>query len=209
MRGVLFLIGRRNGAAVRVMQTKLRERDFVENGCLGGLASQYRQQQRLHDQCIDRKHPDQRSPERSPLQTCLIWSGLHTDKYMLLYRVRDRVRFPISTVGGSGVATPAEPSLWRTHAKRKLADNGISHENDRRRALRSCVYGSPHRGTRSRRRGQGGQSRHHAGLEPRHAEGRQDRRRLSHHREQGDDGRQADRRAAASSPTRSKCTRCR
>ena len=37
----------------------------------------------------------------------------------------------------------------------------------------------------ARRGGQGRRSRDHAGLEPRHAEWRQDRRRLPHHREQG------------------------
>lgn len=86
MRGVLLLIGRRNGAAICTMQAKLRERDLVEDGCLGGLASQYRQQERLHDQSTNRKDADQPSPERSSLQTCLIWSGLHADKRMLLYR---------------------------------------------------------------------------------------------------------------------------
>ena len=71
---------------------------------------------------------------------------------------------------------------------------GDSHEGDDRSgflvAVIACLAGS----SGKRRRGQSRRSRHHAGLEPRHAGRRQDRWRLSHHREQGDDGRPADRR---------------
>jgi len=67
VRGMFVLVSRRNRAAIRVMQAKLRERNFVKDGRLGELASHYRQQQRLHDQSIDRDDADQPSPERSQL----------------------------------------------------------------------------------------------------------------------------------------------
>ena len=78
--GVFVLVGRRNRTAIRVMKAKLGERNFVKDGRLGELASRYRQQQRLHNQSIDRDDADQPSPERSPLRTCLIWSGLHAHR---------------------------------------------------------------------------------------------------------------------------------
>ena len=169
MRGVFCLVGRRNRAAVRVMLTKLRERYFVEDGCLGSLASQYRQQQRLHDQRIDRKDADQPSPEWSPLQTCLIWSGLHADKRMLLYRVRDGVKFRRVRKSIRAGLTNAPPNRRRQYsrrlrcgnpgraalvaapAKRKIGRHGIFYEKDPPRAFKPRVYGSSHRCARLRR----------------------------------------------------------
>jgi hypothetical protein len=80
MRGVFFLVGRRNRAAIRVMKAKLGERNFVKDRCLGELASPNRQEQRLHDQSIDRDYADQPSPEWPQFRTCLIWSGLHAHR---------------------------------------------------------------------------------------------------------------------------------
>jgi hypothetical protein len=62
--GKFFLIGRRNGAALGIMQAKLSERNLVEDRGLGELGSGYRQQQRLHNQGIDRDRADQLSPEQ-------------------------------------------------------------------------------------------------------------------------------------------------
>lgn len=141
VRGVFVLIGRRDRAAVRVMQAKLRERNFVKDRCLGELASRYRQQQRLHDQSIDRNDADQPSPERAQFRVSLIWSGWHAHKRRLLYRVRDEAKFrrgatidssgcdqrryradAVSIVGGVNVATPATRLLRRRTRKEKLAD---------------------------------------------------------------------------------------
>jgi len=72
MSGVFFLVGWCNRAAICVMQTKLGEGDFVEDRCLRQLVSSERQQQRLHDQRIERKHADQLSPERTTPLVCLI-----------------------------------------------------------------------------------------------------------------------------------------
>ena len=80
MRGVFFLVGRRNRAAIRVMKAELRERNLIEDRCLSKLASRNRQEQRLHDQSIDRNDADQPSPERPQFRTCLIWSGLHAHR---------------------------------------------------------------------------------------------------------------------------------
>ena len=90
VRGMLLLIGR---AAIRVMQAKLGERNLVEDRRLSELGSRYRQQQWLHRQSIDRDRADQLSPEQPPFRTRLIWSGSHAHTRMLLYRVRDGVKF--------------------------------------------------------------------------------------------------------------------
>ena len=89
VRGMLLLIGRRNRAAIRVMQAKLGERNLVEDRRLRELGSRYRQQQRLHRQSIDRNRAHQPSPELPQFQTCLIWSASHAHKLILQYRVRD------------------------------------------------------------------------------------------------------------------------
>lgn len=62
--GKFLLIGRCNGAALGIMQAKLSERDLVEDRGLGELGSGYCQQQRLHNQGIDRDRADQLSPEQ-------------------------------------------------------------------------------------------------------------------------------------------------
>ena len=62
--GMFLLVGGRNRAAVGVMQAKLGERNLVEDRSLGELGSGHRQQQRLHDQGIDRDRADQPSPEQ-------------------------------------------------------------------------------------------------------------------------------------------------
>jgi hypothetical protein len=80
MRGVFILVAGRNRVAIRVMQTQLGERNFVNDRCFGKLASRYRQQQRLHGQSIDRSCAHQPSPEQSQLRTYLIWSGLHAHR---------------------------------------------------------------------------------------------------------------------------------
>ena len=89
VRRVLLLIGRRSGTAVRIVQTELGERSLVKNRSLGKLAARNRQQQWLHDQGIDRDRADQLAPEGSQSRSCLIWSALHVQERILLYRVRD------------------------------------------------------------------------------------------------------------------------
>jgi hypothetical protein len=59
----MFLIGRREGAAIGAVLAKLSERNVVESGRLGKLASRDRQQQRLHGEGIDRNRANQPSPE--------------------------------------------------------------------------------------------------------------------------------------------------
>ena len=72
MRRVLLLVSGRNRAAVRVMQAKLGERNVVQHRRLSELASRDRQQQRLHDQGIDRNRANQPSPEQAQPHTSLI-----------------------------------------------------------------------------------------------------------------------------------------
>ena len=72
MRRMLLLVGGRNRAAVRVMLAKLGERNVVKDGRLGELASHDRQQQRLHDQGIDRNRANQPSPEQAQFRASLI-----------------------------------------------------------------------------------------------------------------------------------------
>ena len=61
--GMLMLVGRRDGAAVRIVKAKLREREIVKDRGLGELGSSNGQEQRLDDQRIDRNRADQPSPE--------------------------------------------------------------------------------------------------------------------------------------------------
>jgi len=70
--GVFVLVGRRDRAAIGIMLAKLGERDFIESGRLRKLASHDRQQQRLHDQGIDRGCADQLPPERAKFRASLI-----------------------------------------------------------------------------------------------------------------------------------------
>ncbi len=80
VRRVVFLVGRCNRTAVGIMLAKLGEPNVVKHGRAGELGSSNRQQQRLHDQGVDRSRADQPSPE--PAQPCasLIWSGWHAHK---------------------------------------------------------------------------------------------------------------------------------
>jgi len=61
--GMLLLVGRGNGAAIRLMQAQLGEREIAKSGSLGKLRSDDCQQQWLHHQRVDRDGADQASPE--------------------------------------------------------------------------------------------------------------------------------------------------
>jgi hypothetical protein len=84
----IFLVGRCNGAAIRIMKAKLGERDIVESGGLRELAAGNRQQQRLHDQRIDRERANQPPPEGARFQSCLICSNAHVHN-VLRYQALD------------------------------------------------------------------------------------------------------------------------
>src|SRR5581483_8214438 len=145
MVGRIFLVGRCNGAAIRIMKAKLGERDIVESSGLRELAPGNRQQQRLHDQCIDRERANQSLPEGARFQSCLIWSNAHV-------HTSYDTRPPISPKS-TGSASPEVPSLRFSivcrggvarlivggratlHAEKKSCRRGISHYADLLRVL--------------------------------------------------------------------------
>jgi hypothetical protein len=85
--GMSFLVGGRNRTAIRIVQAELGERNIVKGAGLRELGTSNRQQQRLHEQGIDRGCADQPSPERSRFRTCLISSGGHAQGRVVLGRL--------------------------------------------------------------------------------------------------------------------------
>src|SRR5579872_177185 len=61
--GRFVLVGRRGGAAVRIVKAKLREREIGKDRGLGELGSSDVLEQRLDDQRIDRNRDNQPSPK--------------------------------------------------------------------------------------------------------------------------------------------------
>ena len=87
MERMSFLVGGRNGTAIRIVQAELGERNSVKGAGLRELGTSNRQQERLHDQGIDRERADQPSPERWRSRTCLVWSDGHAHGRVVLRRL--------------------------------------------------------------------------------------------------------------------------
>src|SRR5579863_6891923 len=128
----IFLVGRRNGAAVRIMKAKLGERDIVESGGLRELAAGNRQQQRLHDQRIDCERANQPSPEGARSRVCLIWSDCHAHKSLVLRL--SGFQFDPDQAGFASQATPMRrlSIVCKVGAARVVEIAGSSSEQERK-----------------------------------------------------------------------------
>lgn len=90
MCAMFLLVGRRNGAAISVMEAKLGQRKIVDGGSLGQLGAHDRKQQWLHDKRIDGRRADKPSPATPQSPTCLLWPGSHAHEFMFDDEVRRR-----------------------------------------------------------------------------------------------------------------------